>query len=85
MTTIEKIRAEIERIMERAMNDVGRDVCQYILAFLDTLEAEEKEMDKAGRALVDAVERHCAPRPGQEYCLRSELLNTKETFKKLLK
>ena len=53
--------------------------------FIETLEEKIRDLDKAGRALVDAVERHCAPRPGQEYCLRSELLNTKETFKKLLK
>ena len=43
----DQVKAEIERIMERAMNDVGRDVCQYILAFLDTLEAEEKKVDIA--------------------------------------
>ena len=52
--------------------------------FIESLEARIRELNQAGRLLVDAVERHCAPTPGQEYCLRSELLNTKNAFKKLL-
>jgi len=52
--------------------------------FIETLEERIRDLNEAGKALVDAVERHCAPRPGQE-CLRSELLNTKNELKKLLK
>ena len=33
----ETICAEIERIMSRAMDKEGQDICEYILEFLDTL------------------------------------------------
>ena len=33
----EQISNEIKRIMERAMNDEGRDVCDYILSFIESL------------------------------------------------
>lgn len=39
----------------------------------------------AARALCDAVERYVAPKPGDKTCLRSELLNTKDRLRQLLK
>ena len=33
----EQISNEIKRIMDRAMNDEGRDVCNYILSFIEKL------------------------------------------------
>lgn len=41
MNKIEKIKAEIERISSRAMNEEGQDICEYLLSFLSTLESEE--------------------------------------------
>lgn len=41
MNKIEKIKAEIERISSRAMNEEGQDICEYLLSFLSTLESEK--------------------------------------------
>lgn len=45
---------------------------------------KEQAIREAALALCDAVERYVAPKPGDEHCLRSELLNTKERLRKLL-
>lgn len=45
---------------------------------------KEQAIREAALALVGAVERYVAPKPGDEHCLRSELLNTKERLRKLL-
>ena len=57
MTTIEKIRAEIERLKDKgkyheeydcAYRDGNNDVCYSLLSFLDTLEEQEPEgLDEA--------------------------------------
>lgn len=39
----------------------------------------------AARALCDAVERYVCPKRGDKTCLRSELLNTKDRLRQLLK
>lgn len=39
---------------------------------------------KAALALVDAVERYVAPKPGDKYCSRTEILNAKDNLKKLI-
>ena len=39
---IDIIRAEIKRIESRAMNEVGQDICEYLLSFLSDLEKNEK-------------------------------------------
>lgn len=39
-----KIKAEIERIASRAMNEEGQDLCEYFLSFLSTLEEQPKEV-----------------------------------------
>lgn len=89
----ERILNDISLVVESSATKYLRETGQMpewydrIVAYLEKRKEQKpvEGLDKAGRALVDAVERHCAPQPGQEYCLRSELLNTKETFKKLLK
>ena len=48
--------------------------------FIETLEARIKELRAGAANLVDAVERYA-----RQECLRSELLNTKNALKKLLK
>lgn len=53
-------------------------------AYIDVLEDRIRELNEAAAALVGAVERYVAPKPGDEHCLRSELLNTKERLRKLL-
>ena len=47
--------------------------------FIETLESSISEMNAAGAALVDAVERYL-----RQECLRSELINTKNALKKIL-
>lgn len=42
------------------------------------------EIKNAASALVDAVERYVAPKPGDKYCSRTEILNAKENLKKLI-
>lgn len=39
---IDIIRAEVKRIKSRAMNEVGQDICEYLLSFLSDLEKKEK-------------------------------------------
>ena len=46
---------------------------------------QEQSIRKAASSLCDAVERYVAPKPGDEHCLRSELLNTKERLREALK
>lgn len=46
---------------------------------------KEQAIREAAIALCDAVERYVAPKPGDEHCLRSELLNTKDRLRELLK
>ncbi len=45
---IAKIKAEIERIASRAMNEEGQDICEYLLSFLSTLEKSEKPINLDG-------------------------------------
>ena len=63
MNTIEKIRAEIERL-----NKVQKiyPVTAYasLLAFLDTLEAEEKEVDLGGPTIAEEI-RRLGPNPSE--------------------
>ena len=62
----DQVKAEIERIMERAMNDVGRDVCQYILAFLDSLPEQPvtdcQDLDK--HTIMEEI-RKCGRNPNE--------------------
>ena len=46
---------------------------------------KEQAIREAALALCNAVERYVAPKPGDEHCLRSELLNTKDRLRQLLK
>lgn len=48
--------------------------------YIDVLEGRIRELNAAARALVDAVERYV-----RQECLRSELINTKERLKAMLK
>ena len=42
-------------------------------------------LKKSAQDLVDAIERYVCPKPGDEFCRRSELLNLKDNLKRLLK
>ena len=74
MTTIEKIRAEIERHTRHETTDasyleLGRiqgnnEFADYLLAFLDTLEAEEKEGDLDGPTIAEEI-RRLGPNPSE--------------------
>lgn len=46
---------------------------------------QEQSIRKAASALCAAVERYVCPKPGDEHCLRSELLNTKDRLRQALK
>lgn len=48
--------------------------------FIEILEGRIRDLNEAGKALVDAIERYA-----RQDCLRSELLNKTAEFKKLLK
>lgn len=48
--------------------------------FIESLEGRIRELSAAAQSLVDAVERYA-----RQECLRSELLNTKERLKAMLK
>lgn len=59
MTTIDKIRAEIERRLKEDYNfgdeeidSVAQGVCAGILSFLDTLQGPEVDLDEAADAYV---------------------------------
>lgn len=49
----------------------------------DLLDSIQETKD-AALALVDAVEKYVAPKPGDKYCSRTEILNAKDNLKKLL-
>lgn len=53
-------------------------------ASIDAQEDRVRDLNAAAAALCDAVERYVAPKPGDEHCLRSELLNTKERLRAVL-
>ena len=66
----ETICAEIERIMSRAMDKEGQDICEYILEFLDTLPEQpvtdchdlEEEIDNA---IYGGFYSHCRVASGE--------------------
>ena len=93
MNIKETIRAEIERRMDDNLkaeeasktNIFGVKAVEDndILSFIDSL--PDDPVLSAASDLVSAVERYVQPKPGDEHCLRSELLNTKDKLKALLK
>lgn len=81
MKAYQAIRGVLEDLgffrMEEALSDSKElTICWYA--------QQVDEVREASAALCDAVERYVAPKPGDEHCLRSELLNTKERLRKLL-
>ena len=64
-------------------NETAQGVCAGILSFIDSL--PDEPVLSAASDLVSAGERYVQPKPGDEHCLRSELLNTKDNLKALLK
>lgn len=53
--------------------------------FIESWTDRYRKLNAAASALCDAVERYVTPKPGDEHCLRSELLNTKDRLRELLK
>lgn len=51
----DQAKSEIKRIMSRAMNEEGQDICEYILAFLDTLPEQEHPIYELNQILLDWV------------------------------
>lgn len=53
--------------------------------FIESQEDRLRELNAAASALCEAVERYVCPKRGDKTCLRSELLNTKERLREVLK
>ena len=67
MTTIEKIRTEIERIMNRAMNDEGRDLCNYILSFIEKIDSRPCKTSELTMTRLVALAKKKFPEVPQEF------------------
>lgn len=94
MNIIKTIRAEIVHRLElfadiksrrnpSPFTDGAIDALSGILYFIDT--RDEDPILSSADLLISAVERYVQPKPGDKYCSRSELLNTKDNLKALLK
>ena len=53
--------------------------------YIDSLERRVQRLNAATKELISAVEQYVEPKPGTPYLHRTELLNTKNKVKSMLK
>lgn len=52
-----KIKAEIERISSRAMNEEGQDLCEYLLSFISSIEEKSEKLSaERDKDMIESIE-----------------------------
>lgn len=63
---IDIIRAEVKKIESRAMNEVGQDICEYLLSFLSSIEEKSEKLSaERDKDMIESIEmwlHECLPK-----------------------